>query len=318
MKPRIGVLRGGVSDEYDVSIKTGAAVLESLLRRGYPTSDILITKDGTWHIDGYPAPLEKIARRTDVIWNALHGAYGEDGRVQQLLEMLGTPYTGSRPLASALCMYKDLAKDAVRKAGVRVPQGLLVRRGESVDEVAHAIFQRMGPPYILKPRAGGSSLGLCVARTRDELYAALRAVLMYAPEVIIEEYIKGRELVMGAIQTKEGTTHPLWPFEVNLPRGADVFSYEIKYASENRYVPLESRALGEDIAHVVRKIAETLSLAHYFRADFILTDRGPYLLEVNTLPGLSPTSSFPKMLAQSDVSFDEFVDHVIDLALQRK
>ncbi|OHA83941.1 MAG: hypothetical protein A2408_04230 [Candidatus Yonathbacteria bacterium RIFOXYC1_FULL_52_10] len=318
MKPRVAVLRGGVSDEYDVSLQTGATVLESLLRRGYSTSDVLITKDGTWHIDGYPTSLEKIVRRTDVIWNALHGAYGEDGKVQQLLETLHIPYTGSRPLASALCMYKDLAKDAVRKAGVRVPQGVLVRRGEHVDDVAHAIFQRMGPPYILKPRAGGSSLGLCVARTREELHAALRAVLMYAPEVIIEEYIKGRELVMGAIQTREGATHPLWPFEVNLPQGADVFSHEIKYASENRYAPLESRALGEDIAHVVRKVAETLSPAHYFRVDFILTDRGPYLLEVNTLPGLSAASAFPKMLAQSDISFDEFVDHVIDLALRGK
>lgn len=318
MKPRVGVLRGGVSDEYDVSLKTGATVLESLLRRGYPTSDLLITKDGTWHLDGVPTPIERITRRVDVVWNALHGAYGEDGKVQQVFEALRLPYTGSRALASALGMHKARAKERFREAGIRVPQGIAVRRGEDPYERARAVFTRFAPPYIVKPMSGGSSLGVMAVRTVGELGCTLADALEVYPDVLVEEKLVGREIVSGGAQDSSGEFHPLWPIGVALPSDRTFFDHEQKYRSSDAFTTVMGRGEGEDVAHVVRKAAQALALRHYFSADLIATPRGLYLLEVNTLPGLTQTSAFPKMLFQSNVSFDEFVDHTIGLALQGK
>lgn len=317
-KIKVGVLRGGISDEYDVSLKTGGAVLETLSQKNYAPYDILITKDGQWHINGYPVKPEKVARTVDVVWNGLHGEYGEDGKVQQVLETLSVPYTGSGPIASAVGMHKAFAKARLADEGIRVPEGFVVRRGERGEEVAESIFRRMGPPYIVKPLSGGSSLGLSIARNSEELARAVSATLMYTPAVIVEEYLRGREVVAGSVEGSRGEMHALWPLEVELPKGAEVFSHEIKYGGLHEYVPLESRAESEDIAHIMQRTARALSMEHYFRADFIITPRGIYLLEVNTLPELTRASSFPKMIEQSGSTMGEFIDHVVLLALTGK
>lgn len=293
-------------------------MLESLLRRGYQTSDILITRDGTWHLDGYPTSLERVARRVDVIWNALHGEYGEDGKVQQTLETVHIPYTGSQTLSSALGMHKARAKERFKEAGIRVPQGVVVRSGDDPSERAREMFARVAPPYIIKPVAGGSSLGVMAARIVGELGIMLADALEMYREVLVEEKLSGREIVAGGAQDSSGVFHPLWPIEVALPQGRTFFDFESKYHSRDSFAPVVSRGEGEDAAHVVRKAAQALALRHYFTADLMATPRGIYLLEVNTLPGLTQASAFPKMLFQSNVSFDEFVDHTLELALRGK
>src|SRR3990167_6281453 len=167
---RVGVLRGGPSSEYDVSLRTGQSVLAHL-REQYQAQDILITKDGVWHWRGLPTTPDQIARQVDVFFNALHGEYGEDGKVQQLLDNLGVAYTGSGAVSSALGMNKALAKDLFRRAGLRVPPGVVIRR-EAAREAAPAareVFETISPPWVVKPNDRGSSLGLFFVRTIKDL-----------------------------------------------------------------------------------------------------------------------------------------------------
>src|SRR3989344_5501836 len=150
---RVGVLRGGPSSEYDVSLRTGQSVLAHLPEQ-YQAHDILITKDGVWHWRGLPTTPDQIARQVDVFFNALHGEYGEDGRLQNVLDQLGTPYTGSGTFASAVGMNKELAKEAFRRQGLKVPQGLRIQRHEEGNH-SRRVFEKISPPWIVKPADRG-------------------------------------------------------------------------------------------------------------------------------------------------------------------
>jgi len=315
---RVGVMRGGISDEYDISLKTGGAVLKVLAENGGKPRDILITKDGTWHLDGVPVVPENIARQVDVMWNGLHGEYGEDGKVQQLLETLKVPYTGSRPFASALGMNKQLSKRRFLDAGLLTPQGFVVNRGERGEDTARSIFQKMAPPYIVKPLTGGSSIGVVMARTPGQLAALIAGLLASSESIIVEEYIRGREVVAGAVEVGDGMIHSLRPLSVTLPDGEHVFTQNLKHSPGDLYAPVESRAQHDDIAYAMRTLARELSIRHYFTADFISSPHGLYILEVNTLPGLSSTSAFSRMLHEQDSNLGEFVEHMLLLALEGK
>src|SRR3989344_3940545 len=174
MAIRVGLLRGGRGYEYEVSLQTGRSVLENLAPDKYEGHDILITKDGQWHWSGLPASREKISKQVDVIFNALHGKYGEDGKVQSQLDSLGLPYTGSGTFASAVGMNKIMANKVFRRAGLRVPHGTLLQRDRSsrsdLDEIsalAKEAFNRVQPYWIVKPAGGGSSIGVYKAKNFD-------------------------------------------------------------------------------------------------------------------------------------------------------
>ena len=169
---RVGVLCGGPSLEHEVSLKTGESVLRNLPEK-YSAKDIFINKEGEWHLDGKPAHHERIFRQIDVVFNALHGEYGEDGKVQQLLESFGVPYTGSGVLASALGMNKILARQAFKSAGLKVPTGFEIILENGFAETAKKIFRNMPPPWVIKYPSGGSSVGVSIARSFDDLANAL-------------------------------------------------------------------------------------------------------------------------------------------------
>ena len=317
---RVGVMRGGRGHEYEVSLKTGGSVLEHLPSK-YKGYDILITKDGTWHLEGVPVTVAELGNRIDVVFNALHGEYGEDGKVQRDLSLLAIPFTGSGMYASAIAMNKLLSKDHLKEAPFKVPLSVVVERGEDMNKRTLELFRSFPQPCIIKPISGGSSVGVSIAHSFNELLAALKEGLETADRVLVEEYIKGREATVGVIDAYRGAEHYVLPvIEIRIPEKHDFFDYETKYSEEadhvcpGNFTREEKRAL-EEAARFAHK---TLGLKHYSRSDFIVSPRGIYFLEANTLPGLTSVSLFPRSLRAVGANLSEFIDHVLTRALQRE
>lgn len=319
-KLRVGVMRGGLGSEYHVSLRTGGNVLAALSNDKYEVHDILITNAGEWHIDGIPTSPAKLSQYVDVVWNALHGEFGEDGKVQKILETFNIPYTGSTVVSSAIGMNKELAKKYFSAVGIKVPRGVVAARGEEVSDVVRRVGAEIRAPYVVKPLSGGSSIGLSLANNDRELVSGIEHALAYSEKAIIEEYVRGREVTLGVVDSADAMgAYATPPLEILLPENT-LFDYNQKYRDlahpigPARMDASERRALEETAirAHM------HLGARHYARYDFILTDEGPCLIEVNTLPGLTNTSLLPKSLALHGLSILEFVDYIISLALQKK
>ncbi|OJI06951.1 MAG: D-alanine--D-alanine ligase [Candidatus Vogelbacteria bacterium CG22_combo_CG10-13_8_21_14_all_37_9] len=316
MAIRAGILRGGPSAEYEVSLKTGEAVLNHLPTDKYLGRDIFIDKAGQWHLEGRPVDLATVAQSVDVIFNALHGEFGEDGQVQKILDQFSLPYTGSGHLASALAMNKTLAKAKFKTAGLRTPVGLEIRQGENTSKITEKIFQTISPPWIVKPVNRGSSVGLSLARTLNELAQAIEACFTISDLVLVEEYIRGREATCGVVEGLRGQDlYSLFPIEIIRPKGK-LFDYQAKYNGETKEIcpGLFSPAEKQELERQAKLAHQVLGLRHYSRSDFIVTPRGIYLLETNSLPGLTEQSLLPKALASAGISYPDFLDHLLSLA----
>lgn len=319
-KLRVGVMRGGPGSEYHISLKTGGNVLAALSRDKYEPHDILLTNKGEWNIDGVPIHPSKLNQHVDVVFNALHGEFGEDGKVQNILDFFSVPYTGSTVLASAIGMNKDLAKKHFEKIGIKVPRGVVVSRGEEIEAVLARVKNKISAPYVVKPLSGGSSIGLSLARSDKELIAAIEYALRYDGEAMVEEYVRGREITVGVINAVGGErAYAMAPLEVLIPEGV-LFDYDQKYV--NPIHPIGRARMRDDersaLEHAALHAHTSLGARHYATYDFILGDDGPCLLEVNTLPGLTNTSLLPKSLGLFGLPMPEFVDFVIHLALEKK
>ncbi len=317
----VGVLRGGPSREYDVSLASGAAVLKHLADDRYGTKDIFIDRNGRWHVRGMPTDPGRALRDVDVVFNALHGEYGEDGTVQRILESHSVPYTGSGVFSSALAMDKGRTRSHVGSIPhVKMPGSIVVQKekiGDGFALTANNIFAKFGPPYIVKPLRGGSSVGLRVVHSVAELPPALFDALEETDAVIVEQYIRGREATVGVVeQLRDDPLYRLPPIEIVLPKSCTAFDYTAKYSGTTEEVcPANfTHEQKEQLQDAARHIHQSLGLRHYSRSDFIVTPHGIYFLEVNTLPGLTPSSLLPKSLDAVGVRFPEFLDHVITIA----
>lgn len=317
---RVGVVRGGPSHEYPVSLSTGEHVLRRLPRDKYLPVDILLTKKGEWYMNGLQSDLATVAHHVDVVWNALHGAFGEDGKVQQQFESFGIPYTGSGVVASAVGMHKDLAKARFTEAGLLTPRGDLICADDVFGEVAAQIAHMGGLPVVVKPVSGGSSIGASIVRTKEELEQALLLASTYG-DMLVEELIEGREATCSVIDAGTAGEHiVLCPIEI-IPEGAKkLFDYDAKYAGASEEI-IPGRftllTLG-DIRNLAAKAHRAVGARHYSRSDFIVSPKGIYILEINTLPGLTEQSLTPKALAAADMEFPDFLDHILTLALSAK
>ena len=314
---RVGVLRGGPSLEHEVSLKTGETVLRNLPK--YSAKDIFISKEGEWHLNGKPAHHDQIFRQIDVIFNALHGEYGEDGKVQRLLETFGVPYTGSGVMASALGMNKIFARQAFKSAGLKIPFGLEIFLEKGLAETAKDIFKKMSPPWVIKYPSGGSSVGISIAHTFDDLAGALEKVSSFSSKILIEEYIKGREATCGVIDEFRKQKHYALPVvEIIPPAKEKFFNYEAKYGGQTRELcpanfDMPTKRTIEEMAVAAHN---AIGGRHYSRSDFIVSKKGIYILEINTLPGLTAESLLPKALNAVGSSRKEFLEHLITLALK--
>jgi D-alanine-D-alanine ligase len=316
---RVGVLRGGIGPEYDISLKTGSSVLKAL-PSPYKPKDVLITKDGVWHVDGLPIQPANLTGKVDVVYNALHGEYGEDGQVQKLLDNLGISYTGSGHYASAMGMNKLKGKEVCRELGFKSPLHLLITDDDDISARCRDVFLKISPPWIIKPVNSGSSVGLRYVTRIYKLEEAVREVLSVFDAVIVEEYIKGREAVCGVLDDYRGHKHyPLIPVEIVREQKLCVLSYETKYTCRipnlcpGPFSPDEKASL-QDMAV---KLHQALGARHYSKLDFIVSRRGIYFLEINTLPWLETESPFCLGLEAVGCRLPQFLDHAIQLAIKR-
>jgi D-alanine-D-alanine ligase len=306
MSKHVAVLMGGWSAEREVSLRSGAACAAALTRLGYRVSPIDVGRD-------IAAVLTDL--KPDVALNVLHGRPGEDGTLQGVLEILGLPYSHSGVLASALAMQKDAAKAIFRAAGVPVPEGLVVSRFEAGSK------HLLPPPYVVKPLAEGSSVGVFIV-TEDhdhppqELY---REDWAYGDQVIVEKYIAGKELTCAIVAGE-----PLGVIEI-VP-AVRFYDYEAKYAPGGSKHLLPA-PVSSFVYQQARRLALTAHLAlgcrGVSRADFRYDDRiegtgGLVCLEVNTQPGMTETSLVPELAAHAGISFDELVRWMVeDASLNR-
>jgi D-alanine-D-alanine ligase len=315
MKRRVGVVRGGPSSEYDVSIRSGGTILKHLPEDKYIGVDLLITKDGLWHKNGVPTTLEDVQHHVDVIWNALHGYYGEDGKLQKELEHFGIPYTGSGVLPSAIAMNKVLAKERLAPLGVKTPRWIVVGEDETLEDGVFRAFRSVGFPAFVKPASGGSSVATRLVKNYRELEDAVEEASAYG-DILVEEYIKGVEATVPVIDaSEEGDTHVLHPIEIVPSAGNEFFNFDAKYsgASEEIYpgrFDLETSTALRDLA---ARVHHGLGLRHYSRSDFIVSPRGIYFLEANTLPGMTEASLLPKAIQGEGIAIAEFIDHVLSM-----
>jgi len=321
-RPRIGVLRGGPSAEYEVSLQTGAAILDELrnrLNELYEARDIFIDKKGIWHQDGVAFEPRHLGHRVDVAFNALHGAYGEDGKIQSILESHGFPFTGSGSLASAVAMNKALSKKIFKDHGIKTPYWKEVpseRITNEPSELSRELFESLILPVVIKPSSSGSSVGVTIVRSYGELIPALNNAASHGDVVLIEEFIPGIEATAGVIEGFRGQElYALPPIEIRPHNG--YFDYAAKYEGKSdEIVPATfSDKIKRSLEDLSRTVHKMLGLRHYSRTDFIIHPRrGIYVLEVNTLPGLTKESLLPKSLRAVGSDVHELVGHLVELA----
>lgn len=317
IRPIVGVVRGGTSSEYDLSLKTGAAVLKALPDERYDVRDILVDKQGHWYARGRAIEPVRALSAVDVVYNAVHGGIGEDGTLQRIFSRMGLPYVGSSPASSFLSLNKIRAKEVFHRVGIPQPRGFALTLAVDLTtaDMARAIFESFGPPYIVKPPKEGASWGIRYAPTIIDLPNAIGDVLDVFGAALVEEYLDGEEAHVGVIQGFRNEELYVLP-----PSHVDVQSTFLEHAHHHEgairhtvpsHFPRPIKAKLTDFARIAHR---ALGLSHLSRADFIVTKRGPFLLEVNSVPGLYPGAAFPPMLESVGSSVGEMLDHTIAFA----
>jgi len=304
-KKKIGVLAGGDSPEREISLVSGDHVHRALLERGHDAR--LITVET---LDNLFPLLEGV----DIAFNCLHGGSGEDGTVQIFLDVMGIPYAGSDAQACARAMDKAQAKALFERMRVPTPPGI-AREQEDIATFADTVCASYSPPLVVKPTNLGSTIGVTVVRDADSLRSAVAAAAQEYGSILVEPYIAGRELTVGVLR-QEGEDRPLPVIEIRFPDA--LFDYNAKY-SEGVAEFIAPAELPDDIATRVQAVSlhahHTLGCSGFSRVDLRLAEDGtPYVLEVNTLPGMTPLSDLPRAAAVEGIPFERLVEIMLDTA----
>lgn len=320
MRTVVGVLRGGPSSEYEISLQSGANVLSALDTERYEPRDLFVDREGVWHVHGVPAAPERALRGVDVVFNVIHGEYGEDGQVQRILEAIAVPYTGSRAEVATLVFNKHRTNEAAKALGIRVPHSVLLHPKGDAEGAALSIFRSFPLPAVVKPVTGGSSVGMSVARDFHSLVSAIELASTISPGVLVEEFIKGKEATVGVIDDFRGQkTYALMPIEIIPPASQPFFNYGAKYSGETiERVPGNfTRREKQELEDFAKRAHEGLGVPHFSRSDFIVSPRGIYFLEINNAQavGMTSQSLLPKALEAAGIKVSDFLHHVVTLAL---
>jgi D-alanine-D-alanine ligase len=307
---RVAVLAGGRSSEHEVSLESATAVRAGLADAGHDVVDVLLARDGSWSSGGKPVALEpgRGLLGCEVAWPVLHGPFGEDGTVQGLLELLGIAYVGAGVLASALCMDKLVFKDLMKAYGLPQVEYAAVARDPG---------WAMGLPAFVKPARLGSSVGISKAETSAGLSAAIETAFEHDPRVIVEAMSAGMEVECAVLGNDEPVASQPGEIVVN----ADWYDYEAKYTPGGMELQVPAR-LDEAVRERVRELAvevfRVAGCSGLARVDFFVEDGEQVLVnELNTMPGFTPTSVFPKLWELSGVPFAELTDRLVALAVER-
>ncbi len=334
---RVLLLFGGRSVEHEVSCVSAVAVSQALTGAGHSVTLIGLDREGDWHLTGSAvAPLAAegpavwievpggIVRSGsdiiafDVVFPVLHGPYGEDGTIQGLFEIAGIPYVGCDVLSSALGMDKDIAKRLATHAGIATPDWEVVRTPELDDSRAavERLVDRLRLPLFVKPAALGSSVGVTRADTEAQLKEGLEIAAAYGSKVVVEEAILGREIEVAVLDGPVASV----PGEIMIE--SEWYDYDAKYADESsRFVaPADlSNAQTAEVRALACKAFSTFECRGLARVDFLLEEgsRGFLFSEINTMPGFTPISGFPKMWQASGMTYTELCDGLVQVALRR-
>ena len=310
---RVAVLAGGRSSEHDISLASAAAVRSGLEAAGHEALDVRLARDGGWSHDG-PVAVEPGGGLlgADVVFPVLHGPFGEDGTVQGLLEVADVPYVGAGVLASALCMDKVTFKDLMGHAGVPQVDYAGLREGDDRSEL-----ERLGLPVFVKPSRLGSSVGISKVESAGDLDAALADAFRHDPLVIVEAMSDGLEAECSIIGNE--TPEASEPGQIVVD--ADWYDYEAKYEPGGMELvvpaPIDPE-VRERVRELATEVFTRVGCAGLARADFFVEDGDVVLVnELNTMPGFTETSVFPKLWEASGVPFPELIDKLVALALER-
>lgn len=303
---------GGPSAEYDVSLLSGKNVCQALNKEKYEVLPLIISRSGEWQI----AP-DKLREKIDIAFLALHGEFGEDGAAQSMLKEAGIVYTGSNPLSSALGMNKIFSSLLFRANDLLVPEFMIISKKDSLNDLG-PVFD---PPWIIKPANRGSSVGITVVREKKNLIDAVRYALLFSRDVLIQKYLYGRELTCGVIDDGQGKITPLIPTEI-IPKTSHFFDYQAKYtprASEEITPPRLADSIIKLIQETAVKAHQVIGASGMSRTDMILAhdDNKLYVLEINTIPGMTPTSLLSQGAQAAGLSFPELLDKIIQAAFNR-
>jgi D-alanine-D-alanine ligase len=306
-KLTIALLSGGISSEREVSISSGDQVYEALDHNKYniirydPKSDL--------------SQLVMDAPKIDAALIILHGPFGEDGTVQGLLDLLDIPYQGSGVLGSALGMNKLASKHLYEKSGLLVPPYVVIGQNDALDADEYA--KRLGLPLVVKPVGSGSSVGISIVKSKDSLKEAVDKAFEQDSMVLIEAYIDGIELTGGVIGNNPVEALPI--IEIIPSESYDFFDYEAKYTSgaTNEICPARINDVMTKKAQEIAKTAhKALFCRGYSRTDMILKDQDMYVLETNTIPGMTATSLLPLAAGKAGITFSQLLDRLIELSIE--
>ena len=349
-KLSVCILFGGISPEHEVSLRSAESVLNNIDHNKYNVFPVGITREGDWilyggkdyaelpsgawrnHPDNRKAAISPVRgqgllsfegdcvvrERIDVVFPVLHGENGEDGAMQGLLQMAGIPYVGPHVAASAVSMDKTLTKLVVDHAGVTQAAWQLVRRGElesRMEQVLDSLENRFNYPMFVKPAGTGSSVGVSKASDRETLSRALVAAAAFDEKVLVEEFIHGREVEVAVM----GNENPVASVCGEIDSGADFYDYDAKYVTDTSVAYIPAR-IPEDVAETVReaaiKVYSAIGCRGLSRVDFFVTykDNRVVFNEINTLPGFTSISMYPKLFAASGIPYSELIDELLRLA----
>jgi D-alanine-D-alanine ligase len=305
----VAVLMGGWSSEREVSLTSGKACAKALREKGYDVKEIDVQRD-------LKTLITQLEPKPDVAFNALHGRGGEDGCIQGVLEILNIPYTHSAPLASALAMDKQKAKEVLKPMGVPCPEGKLVH----IDDLRRGAVP-LEPPYVVKPNNEGSSVGVYIIKPGDNKPPAGLNTWSYGPYALVEKYIPGKELSVAVMGARGQKARALTVTEI-MSNASEFYDYEAKYAAGGSSHVLPAR-ISKDVFEESMRIAafahEKLGCTGVTRSDFRYNDNEPgttglYYLETNTQPGMTPTSLVPEQAAHMGMGFGELVAWLVENA----
>jgi D-alanine-D-alanine ligase len=348
MKKRVAILCGGKSSEHEISCISAQGLVSAIDRSKYEPILIGITKSGKWvlipeghtftisgkslptvpetgepvisDLAGFQVAGKKL--EIDIVFPMLHGPFGEDGTIQGLLEMANLPYVGSGVLASAVAMDKSFAKPIFASAGIETAAGVVIKKGDwsTKSKAISAQIKELGYPVFVKPARGGSSRGTTKVKAESELASAINAAFEFDSKVMVEEAIPGAEIECAVLEIN-GTPSASIAGQIYIDPKYEFYDFEAKYldGATDIIVPAP---IDKDVLEKVQRAAVqafvALGCAGLARVDFFLTPQGKIVInELNTMPGFTTTSVFPKMWAASGINFTEVINHLLESALTR-
>ncbi|MDC3417085.1 D-alanine--D-alanine ligase [Aquibacillus salsiterrae] len=351
-KAKVGIIFGGKSAEHEVSLQSAKNIVDAIDKNKYDVVLLGIDKEGRWHINEQSSYLlneenPKLIQlnksnhgvafipgesskqwisltdgasldQLDVVFPIVHGTLGEDGSLQGMLRIANLPYVGTGVLGSSVSMDKDVAKRLLKEAGIKVAKSVTVTRHKLSSVDFTEVKERLGLPMFIKPANQGSSVGVSKIRTEQEFYQGLKAAFQYDNKVLIEETIVGREIECAVL----GNEEPIASIPGEILPQTDFYSYESKYIDEkgaDLAIPAElSEELTKKVQQASVEVFQSLNCEGLARVDFFLDDNGDLVVnEVNTLPGFTRISMYPKLWEISGISYPELINKLIDLAIER-